>query len=550
MKKNLPLLLVMLLLGAATSFAQTTFELVTSASELEVGKNYIIVSEMDGSYYAMGRQNTTTNAANRPAVAVVENDGRVTVEIAMDASDSKAFQFELGGSANAWTFYDAVNGGYLYAAASDKNKLGTQETLDDNGKWSITFLANGLDSIVAQGTNTRNTMRFNPNNGTPIFSCYSGTSNINTNVSLYKETSDVDVMPEPSNHVTDFTATVVMTDIILNWTDATGDQIPTAYLIKGVANGTVTDPVDGTPEANYIDDQTFIANVPAGVQEYEFLSLEIDVNYTFKIYPYTNTGNIIDYKTDGVVPSVTRAITNIAILLDEPFDEDLGVFTAYNVSGEQVWAHNEHNDDNFAQMSGYDGSNSNENEDWLISPAINGDTPKVYLEFRTAKNYSGNPLALKISTDYNETAGPEAATWTDITELFQWSNGGFNWVESGTTEITSYVDGNNFHIAFVYTSTDENSSTWEIDYVRVIAADLDNVEETAGATFSVYPNPASQQVSLVAEANTVAVVYDAAGRKVMEVNVTKGENSINVQNLENGVYFIMMDSAVSKFLKY
>ncbi len=549
MRKNLSLMLVMLLLGAATSFAQTTFELVTSASELEVGKNYIIVSEMDGSYYAMGRQNTTTNAANRPAVAVVENDGRVTVEIAMDASDSKAFQFELGGSANAWTFYDAVNGGYLYAAASDKNKLGTQETLDDNGKWSITFLANGLDSIVAQGTNTRNTMRFNPNNGTPIFSCYSGTSNINTNVSLYKETSDVDVLPEPTNHATNFTATTQTTDIVLNWNDATGGQLPTAYLIKGVANGTVTAPVDGTPEANFVDDQTIIANVPAGVQEYTIYDAAINVNYTFNIYPYTNSGSIIDYKTDGTVPTVTTSITNVSILLYEPFDEELGVFTAYNVSGSQVWAHGSHNENEYAQMSGYEEGSSHENEDWLISPAINGNTPKVVLQFSNAKNYQGEPLALMISTNYSATAGPDAATWTDITDLFEWSNGGFSWVET-SYDITSYTGGGNFNIAFVYTSTDEQSSTWEIDYVRVIAADLTGVAENETKTFSIYPNPASQQLTITAEANTSAVIYDATGRKVMEMNVVKGENNVNVQNLENGVYFIMMDNAVSKFMKY
>ena len=34
------------------------------------------------------------------------------------------------------------------------------------------------------------------------------------------------------------------------------------------------------------------------------------------------------------------------------------------------------------------------------------------------------------------------------------------------------------------------------------------------------------------------------------MNVVEGENTINVQNLENGVYFIMMDNAVSKFMKY
>ena len=546
MKKNLPLLLVALLLGAATSFAQTTYKLVTSASELETGKKYLIVGENNGTYYVMGKQaNNNRSVAN---VSITPVDNKITLTPATTQGDADAaYEFELGGTDGEWTFYDPIYQGYLYAASSESNYLRTQATNDGNGQWDITVLDDGLDSIVAQGSNTRNIMRYNSTS--TLFSCYNATSSIKTNPSLYKETGEVDVLPEPTNHVTGFTATTSMTNITLTWTDATGGQLPSSYLIKGVANGTVTAPVDGTPEPNFTDGQTFIANVPAGVQEYTFLSLDIDVNYTFNIYPYTNSGSIIDYKTDGTVPTVTATITNLAILLNEPFDEDLGVFTAYNVSGEQAWAHNEHNGDNFAQMTGYDGSSSNENEDWLISPAIDGNTPKVYLEFRTAKNYNGNPLALKISTDYSETAGPEAATWTDITDLFQWSTGSFNWKESGTREITEYTGGGNFHIAFVYTSTDENSSTWEIDYVRAIAADLDNIVESSN-NISIYPNPASQQITINTEANTSAVIYDATGRKVMEMNVVKGENTVNVQNLENGVYFIMIDNAVSKFLKY
>lgn len=547
MRKNLSLMLVMMMI-AMTSFAQKTYQLVSSASDLEAGKRYIIAAESDGTYYVMGKQaNNNRSAANLP-VSVV-ND-KITLTPATQTNDAAAaYEFELGGSTGAWTLFDPIYNGYLYAASSESNWLRTQETNDANGQWIVMVLDGGLDSIVAQGANTRNTMRFNLNNGTPIFSCYAGTNSINTKVSLYKEQGDVDVLPEPTNHATNFTATTQTTDIVLNWNDATGGQLPTSYLIKGVANGTVTAPVDGTPEANFIDDQTIIANVPAGVQEYTIYDAAINVNYTFNIYPYTNSGSIIDYKTDGTVPTVTTSITNVSILLNEPFDEELGVFTAYNVSGSQVWAHGSHNENEYAQMSGYEEGSSHENEDWLISPAINGNTPKVVLQFSTAKNYQGEPLALMISTNYSATAGPDAATWTDITDLFEWSNGGFSWVET-SYDITSYTGGGNFNIAFVYTSTDEQSSTWEIDYVRVIAADLTGVVENETKTFSIYPNPASQQLTITAEANTTAVVYDATGCKVMEANVVKGENIINVQNLENGVYFIMMDNAVSKFMKY
>lgn len=537
-----------MLLTAATGFAQTTFQLVTSASDLEAGKKYIIVGENDGTYYAMSKQNVTNTSENRRTVAVTENGGKITVEVATEATADAVFQFELGGQTGAWTFYDDVTGGYLCATSSTKNKLGTRETLDDNGRWSINVLANALDSIMAQGDSTRNIMRFNYNNGTPLFACYGASNTSLAHPALYKEQSETEVLPEPTNYPTNFFVTNSVFDAYVSWTDAIGGQLPQGYLIIGVeSHVTIETPVDGTPVPN--DTPHFIVNIPYGVEHCILPGLELNKEYTFKIFPYTNSGSIIDYKTDGTVPSSTFTVNNMAILLNEPFDEDLGVFTAFNVEGNQTWAHNTHNDDNFAQMSGYADGSSHANEDWLISPVINGNTPKVMLQFRTAKNYSGNPLALKISTDYNATAGPDAATWTDITDLFEWSNGGFTWVET-SHDIVSYTYGGNFNIAFVYTSTDENSSTWEIDYVRIIASDLNGVAENDTKTFSVYPNPASQQVTINAETSTTAVVYDATGRKVMEMNVVEGENTINVQNLENGVYFIMMDNAVSKFMKY
>lgn len=537
-----------MLLMAATGFAQTTFQLVTSASELEAGKMYIIVGEKDGSYYAMSKQNTTNTSENRRSVAVTENAGKITVEPATEATADGVFQFELGGQSGAWTFYDDVTGGYLCATSSTKNKLGTHETLDDNGRWSINVLADALDSIVAQGDSTRNIMRFNYNNGTPLFACYGASSTVNTNAALYKETGEVEVLPEPTNYPTNFVVTNSLFNAYVSWTDATGGQLPQGYLIIGVeSNVTIETPVDGTPVAN--DTPHYIVNIPYGVEHCILSGLELNKEYTFKIFPYTNSGSIIDYKTDGTVPSSTFVVDNMAILLNENFDEDLGVFTAYSLEGNQVWAHNTHNDDDFAQMSGYADGSSNANEDWLVSPAINGNTPKVVLQIRTAKNYSGNPLALKISTNYTDGGDVEEASWTDITDLFTWSTGSFAWVES-SADITSYTNGGNFHIAFVYTSTDSASSTWEIDFVRALAADLNSVVENNIETLSIYPNPASQQIYVSAESNSTAAVYDATGRKVMVVNVVEGENAINIQSLENGVYFIMIDNAVSKFLKY
>ena len=78
---------------------------------------------------------------------------------------------EAGTKAN--TFALKNSGGYLYAASSDSNYLKVQNSIDDNASWSIT-ISNTAATIKSNGTNTRNTIKYNPNtnNNNPLFSCY------------------------------------------------------------------------------------------------------------------------------------------------------------------------------------------------------------------------------------------------------------------------------------------------------------------------------------------------------------------------------------------
>ena len=135
MKKVLFSLVAMLLLSVS-GIAQTTFTKVTSASGLEAGANYLIVAHHDDfGVLAMGYQKTS----NRNAVIVSENGESITVTLGTDpTSETDVFQFTLGGSTGAWTLFDEVKDGYLYASSSS-NQLKTQTTLDANGQWSITL---------------------------------------------------------------------------------------------------------------------------------------------------------------------------------------------------------------------------------------------------------------------------------------------------------------------------------------------------------------------------------------------------------------------------
>ena len=277
MKKVLFSLVAMLLLSLS-GIAQTTFTKVTSASGLEAGANYLIVAHHDDfGVLAMGYQKTS----NRNAVVVSENGESITVTLGTDPnSETDVFQITLGGSTGAWTLFDEVKGGYLYASSSSSNQLKTQANNNANGEWSIVFNADGTAEVVAQGDNTRNNMRFNPNNGTPLFSCYAETSSVDTRVSFYKAGGSSQSDPEPTNYPTNFAGQPDGVDVTLTWTDATGAQLPAKYLVVA-STGNIPVPTDGEP----VPDGPLAKNVAYGVQTVTFSGLQGGVSYHFAISP-------------------------------------------------------------------------------------------------------------------------------------------------------------------------------------------------------------------------------------------------------------------------
>lgn len=543
-------LMVMLLLSVR-SYAQTTYTKVTSASGLEVGANYLIVAHYDDlGVLAMGNQKSN----NRNAVVVSENGDAITVTPGTDPeSSTDVFQFTLGGNAGAWTLFDEVKGGYLYAASSTSNNLKTQTTLDSNGEWSITFNNDGTAEVVAQGENTRNNMRFNPNtqNNAPLFSCYVETSNIDTRVSFYKAGGSSQPDPEPSNYPTNFTATVDGPCVTLTWTDATGSQLPSKYLVLG-STGNITVPSDGTPVAN--DDLAM--NVNYGVQTVTFCNLQGGTTYHFAIFPYTNSGANIDYKTDGNYPTVDVITENISYLLFEDFEEDLGVFIPYNAYGDQIWHQAVYQSTTYATMNGYANQTYYPNEDWLIGYVEVPDLTftDILVEFRTAMKWEGDPLRVALSTDYDGESDPSDFEWIDITDAFDYSTGNYEWIESGKVNVIDIVGGSSFYIAFIYTSSDQAASTWEIDFVRVEGIFTASVGENA-QSFSLYPNPAREQVSFMLNDNAEVSFFDMTGRMVNKMNVAAGDVQLDVSELKSGVYFVNVRCAngstmVTKFVKF
>ncbi|MBQ8271196.1 MAG: chitobiase/beta-hexosaminidase C-terminal domain-containing protein [Bacteroidaceae bacterium] len=155
--------------NSSSAGAAGTATLIGDAANLAVGDQVIIVAT--GYDYALS---TTQNTNNRAAVAIVKdgNDVSLTDEV-------QILTIENGAADGQFAFQ--TGSGYLYAASTSSNHLKTTTTLSNKASFTI-----GIEDNVATikaDQSARNWLRYNPNSGNPIFSCYTSGQQ---DVSLYK----------------------------------------------------------------------------------------------------------------------------------------------------------------------------------------------------------------------------------------------------------------------------------------------------------------------------------------------------------------------------
>lgn len=226
--------------------AAAVYTKVTSLDELTVDSQIIIVA--DASNYAMS---TTQNGSNRGQAGITKSDNTIS----NPGENVQIFTAKAGKKAKTIAFY--TGSGYIYAASSSANNLKTESTLSDNSSFTLE-ISDGKASLKAQGTNTRNLLRYNSTS--EIFSCYSsGQGDINiyklngsgteekifadvavTGVSLNKTETTISV-----NATETLTATITPADATnknVTWTSsATGvATVSDNGVVKGIAEGTAT----------------------------------------------------------------------------------------------------------------------------------------------------------------------------------------------------------------------------------------------------------------------------------------------------------------------
>lgn len=349
-------------------------------------------------------------------------------------------------------------------------------------------------------------------------------------------------LPEPTNYPTDFVAQVSNLSITLLWTDSEGGQLPQSYLIKASEANDIVAPVDGVPEADDMDwtDGKAVKNVSFGVQTFAFSNLKADQQYFFKIYPYTNGGANINYKTDGTAPSATGTTADIIQILfknfeDLTFDPWDTISLANNASNKR-WSIASFGGNHYAYINGYQATNAC--DDWLISPSLNfNDYIDETLTFMTAKNYTGPDLEVKYSTDYISEADPNTGTWTPITAIL--SPGSWTWTSSGDIDLSG-ISGTNVHIAFHYISSTD-AAAWELDDISITGQTASGIDPKDNISqVQVSPNPASDYVNLsfINPGRKDIRIMSVTGTQVYSLVTDQETVKIRLDNLSKGVYFV------------
>ena len=299
----------------------TDYTLITHNIALVPGSKYLVVSvKNDTLYKALGKQKT--NNRDGADVTIVNN---VISVIPSTSNDGGVFELTLGqDSVGYWTLYDAVNGGYLYAASSSSNWLKVQETNDANGQWTINVASDGVATITAQGANTRNLLRYNGYQNNSLFSCYESGQ---TEVYLYKAGE----VPQPTYYAVNIAEGITNGTVVVSAASAPeGATITvTATPASGYELGTLTYTY-GT-ETIDIDQTTMQFVMPAA---------DVTVNATFTIQETVTTptftpeagtyyeaqnvtiactteGATIHYTLDGTDPTTASAVYTEAIVIAE-----------------------------------------------------------------------------------------------------------------------------------------------------------------------------------------------------------------------------------------
>ena len=265
-----------------------------SGEWLIVGKNE---TENETNYYAAQKWVSGNNLKG----LLIEYDGSSVTNVDGIEDCKMVFtKIETGTYAGMYTIEDAssteTTKSYLYAASSSKNYLLVQSSLSENSYWTINKNDDGTYRIIAEkSAYSRNLMRFNYNNSSPLISCYDPTSTTGTAVLLV-----------PYSSIAEDTRTPLTTPSVrASANSTTPNSIDVAWdAVKNAGSYVVT----ATPATGSAVSRTVTADAETATYTYTIDGLAYVTEYTISVVAKpSDTSQFLDSAAGEAEPVTTGA---------------------------------------------------------------------------------------------------------------------------------------------------------------------------------------------------------------------------------------------------
>lgn len=184
-------------------------------------------------------------------------------------------------------------------------------------------------------------------------------------------------------------------------------------------------------------------------------------------------------------------------------------------------------------------------ENYLISPKIDltGLTGTVQLKYAVQigdPDYAGEHYKVAVSTtgkevaDFTNIVKEETCTADDYYDIYPF------WHER-TVDLTPFI-GQSIYLTFCHFDCTD-MYLFYLDSVQVTNLAAVNVVNRGQSNINIYPNPAKEKLLVTGTFENAQVqLYAADGRQVYRSAKETKQASINVSHLENGVYFLKINS--------
>ena len=115
-------------------------------------------------------------------------------------------------------------------------------------------------------------------------------------------------------------------------------------------------------------------------------------------------------------------------------------------------------------------------------------------------------------------------------------------------DIWEWIDLNPMTDYYAIATGQNSAGEWGETTIVPFRTEVEGFDELVKTNFSIYPNPACSTINIVCEEKGTVKIFDMTSRCVMEVQIEGVNTTINIENLNKGVYFININNSVKKLV--